>query len=70
MTWPQYLRQARLSLGFTQKQWAARWSVHWTTVARWESGKQTMPAVVTWWLANLDGLGYQGGKSKSKESES
>lgn len=62
MTWPQYLRQARLSLGYTQQQWAEKWNVHRITVVRWESGEQTMPAVVTWWLANLDNQGYQGGK--------
>lgn len=50
---PEELKQARQSLGLTIVQLAERLDVHWTSVSRWENGRQRIPQIVALAVAQL-----------------
>jgi DNA-binding XRE family transcriptional regulator len=48
--WAKALRDKRLQLGETQKQFATRFGVTYVAVSLWETGLRGLPDRVTWWL--------------------
>lgn len=50
---PDDFRDARLRLGFTQRNMAERLGVHELTVRAWESGRQRIPPMAALALAEL-----------------
>jgi len=52
---PAELRAARLALGLTQPELGERLGVHWTTVSRWENGRQRIPQIVALAVTHLRG---------------
>lgn len=53
MNWPELIKQARLSLGENQTQFAKRFNVATNTVSRWETGAYEISlAAVEWLIAN------------------
>lgn len=50
---PQELKHWRATLGLSQMQLAIALSVHLVTVARWETGRQRIPPLLSLALAEL-----------------